>query len=178
MLSGIIVAGFSHQAVAQVTAKPPSSYNKQEQEAVEVVKGWLNAWRAYDLEKLMSYMAKNLVFRGDPSEPLQYGRDAFRRLAQGVINRWSGMDLQEVYAVGGEAETVVLIKRVDYFPANGRGPFSGMAIPVAVMFRVKNGKITEWLDAPLIPVGPGAPLPPGFRPPPGGPGGAKRLGGN
>jgi len=46
MLSGIIVAGFSHQAVAQVTAKPPSSYNKQEQEAVEVVKGWLSAWRA------------------------------------------------------------------------------------------------------------------------------------
>jgi len=178
VLSAVVVTGFSHQAAAQATSKPPSSYNQQEREAVDVVKGWINAWRAYDTEKLMSYMADDLVFRADPSEPLQYGREGFRRIAQGVINGWSGMDLEEVYAVGGEADTVVLFKRVDYFPGNGRGPLSGLAIPVAVMFRVKNGKITEWLDAPLIPVGPGAPMPPGMRgrgaPPGAGPGGPGR----
>jgi len=170
--------------VAQATGKPPSSYNPQEREAVEVVQGWISAWRTYDLTKLMSYMADDLIFRADPSEPLQNGRDGFERIARGVMNGWCGMDLEEVFVVGGEADTVALFKRIDYFPGNpapGRGPggLTGLAVPVAVMFRVKNGKITEWLDAPLIPVGPGAPPLPGSParggPPPGGrPGGPGR----
>jgi ketosteroid isomerase-like protein len=172
-MTALMIAGLARMATAQATAKPPSSYNQQEREAVEVVKGWIGAWRAYDVENLMSYMADSLVFRADPSEPLQYGRDGFRQIAQRVMNGWSGIDLQEVFVVGGETDTVALFKRVDYFPGNGRGAFSGLAVPVAVMFRVKGGKITEWLDAPLIPVGPGAPPMPGARgrgaPPPGAP---------
>jgi len=69
------------------------------------------------------------------------------------------MDLQEVFVVGGEADTVVMFKRIDYFPGGGRGAFTGISVPVAVMFRVKNAKVVEWLDEPLIPVGPGAPPP-------------------
>jgi SnoaL-like domain len=164
---GLVFAGLHQPVFAQATGKAPSTYNAQEREAVEVVKGWINAWRAYDLEKLMSYMDDKLVFRGDPIEPLR-GREAFRKMAQGVIKGWSGMDIEEIYPVGSETETIVLFKRVDYFPGDTGFFLRGMAIPVAVMMRIKNGKVTEYLDAPLIPVGPGAPLPPGVKPMPGG----------
>ena len=184
VLCGLVVAGFAHQSAAQATGKPPASYNPQERAAVTVVQGWIEAWKAHDIDKLMSYMADNLVFRADVSEELQYGRDGFERIARGVMNFWCGMDLEEVFVVGGDTGTVVLAKRIDYFPGNpprgrGAGGLTGMAIPVAIMFRVKNGTITEWLDAPLIPVGPGAPPMPGAGgrggPPPGaGPGGPGR----
>jgi limonene-1,2-epoxide hydrolase len=166
-------------ADAPVTIKPPSSYNQQEREAVEVVRGWLNAWTAYDLNKLMSYMAEDSIYRGDPSESL--GRRAgFQSMAQGVMNGWCGMDLEEIFVIGGERDTMVLSKRIDYFPGDsGFGALRGMAIPVAVMFRIRGGKIVEYLDAPLIPVGPGAWGAGGRRggappvAPAGGPGGAR-----
>jgi len=172
-------------ANAQATINPPSSYNQQEREAVEVVRKWINAWTAYDMTTLMSLMSDDLIFRADPSESLQ-PLPPFQRMAQGVMNLWCGMDLEEVFVVGGERDTMVLIKRVDYFPGDGGfGILRGIAVPVAVMFRVRGGKIVEYLDAPLIPVGPGA-VPPGGRrgggpppgaavggPPPGGPGGAR-----
>ena len=44
-IGALAVVGLAGPAVAQATAKPPSSYNQQEREAVEVVKGWINAWR-------------------------------------------------------------------------------------------------------------------------------------
>ena len=150
VLCGLVVAGSAHQSAAQATGKPPASYNPQERAAVTVVQGWIEAWKAHDIDKLMSYMADNLVFRADVSEELQYGRDGFERIARGVMNFWCGMDLEEVFVVGGDTGTVVLAKRIDYFPGNpprgrGAGGLTGMAIPVAIMFRVKNGKITEVL---------------------------------
>ena len=110
-----MMAGLARMATAQATTTPPSSYNQQEREAVEVVKGWIGAWRAYDVEKLMSYTADGLVFRADPSEPLQQGRAA----------------IDELFVTGTEWDTAVLIKRAD---------------GIATFFRVKNRRITEWLD--------------------------------
>jgi limonene-1,2-epoxide hydrolase len=179
-----VVVGLPVEAQAQATAKPQFIWNQQEREAVDAVKAWVNAWSTKDPQRVAELMADNLVFRADVSEQLQYGRDGFERIARGVMNGWCDMELEEVFVVGGDTDTVVLAKRIDYFsgnPPRGRGPggLTGMAIPVAIMFRVKNGKITEWLDAPLIPVGPGAPPMPGARgrggPPPGArPGGPGR----
>jgi hypothetical protein len=108
------------------------------------------------MNKLMSYMADNSIYRADPSESLGL-LPGFQRMAQGVINGWCGMDLEEIFVIGGERDTMVLSKRIDYFPGDGGfGILRGMAIPVAVMFRIRGGKIVEYLDAPLIPVGPGA----------------------
>ena len=161
IIGALALVGLAGLAAAQTTAKPPSSYNQQEREAVEVVKGWINAWRSHDIPKLMSYMSDDLVYRADVSEQLQYGKEGFETMAKRVGPGWCGMDLQEVFVVGGDADTIVMFKRIDYFPGSGRGPFTGISVPVAVMFRVKGGKVVEWLDEPLIPVGPGAPPPPG-----------------
>jgi limonene-1,2-epoxide hydrolase len=158
---GLILIAVAGPVDAQATGKAPSSYNQQEREAVEVVKGWINAWKTYDIAKLMSFMSDDLIYRADDSEPLQHGKDGFETMARRVGPSWCGMDLQEIFVVGGEWDTVVLAKRIDYFPGGRGGPFQGIAVPVAAMFRIKNGKIMEWLDAPLIPVGPGAPPPPG-----------------
>ena len=119
-------------------------------------------------------MADDLIFGGDPSESLQ-PLPPFQRMAQGVMNLWCGMDLEEVFVVGGERDTMVLIKRIDYFPGDGGfGILRGMAIPVAVMFRIRGGRSSNTSTPPPIPVGPGA-APPGGRrgggPPPGAGGG-------
>jgi hypothetical protein len=51
-------------------------------------------------------------------------------------------------------DTLVLFKRADInAPAGGRGIFSGFTVQVAVFVRVSNGRITEWLDAPINRVG-------------------------
>ncbi len=66
--------------------------------------------------------------------------------------------LDEVYVVGGPLDTMVLFKRADINgPAaapGGRGAgFGGFTVQVAVMVRVSNGRITEWLDAPINRIG-------------------------
>jgi hypothetical protein len=95
------------------------------------------------------------------SEELQYGRDGFERVARGLMNAWCGMDLDEVFVVGGDTDTLVLAMRIDYFPgqlamrAQG-GRVYGHGHSRGDHVSRQERKITEWLDAPLIPVRPGA----------------------
>ena len=148
-------AGPPSRVTTEAHGQAPEQYTPQEAEAVAIVEQWIDAWVTYDLVRLVSLMEEDVVFRADPVEDLQYGRRNFCLIAAAVINGWSGLDLQELYVVGGEQDTSVLIRRVDYFPPGGRG-LAGQAIDVATFLRVQNGRITEWLDAPTIPVGPGA----------------------
>jgi len=60
-----------------------------------------------------------------------------------------------LYVVGGPSETLVLLKRTDINnPAGLEGTLGGYPVEVAVLLRVKNGKIIEWFDAPTIRIGP------------------------
>ncbi len=144
-------------AHAQATAKPPYIYNQQEREAVEVVKAWFEAWNTRDPNKIAEFMAEDCVFRADPSHPLGTGRAAFAtKVSQSrLIKVFETMKIEEIFVTGTEWDTAVLTKRIDVIGANG-GALAGQSIPVAGFFRVKNRTITEWLDAPIIPVGPGA----------------------
>ena len=60
------------------------------------------------------------------------------------------VDVTEAVAVGGATGTAVLAKRVDTIKLNGRV----RTVPLAAFFRVEHGKIQEWLDMPLVPLGP------------------------
>ncbi len=130
---------------------------KQERDAVQVVNAWDAAWAAKDAEKIGAFMAENCEFRADPSEPeLKKGRAQFISDIKRLVELGITMTIVDTVAYGGEAGTAVLQKRVDTITING----NKREIPLAAFFRVKDGKIQEWLDIPLVILGP----PPGAQP--------------
>jgi uncharacterized protein (TIGR02246 family) len=152
LVVGGILVGVCLDAHAQGTAKPQYIWNQQEREAAEVVKAWIAAFATKDPQKVASYMAENCVFRGDPSQPLQKGREAFVKEISGFIGVIANIKIDEIYVTGNEWDTAVLTKRTDTLSPNAGGPLGGKAVPLAGFFRVKNKKITEWLDVPLFPL--------------------------
>jgi uncharacterized protein (TIGR02246 family) len=137
-------------AQAQATAKPEYIYNQQEREAAEVVKAWVAAWSAHDVQKMADYMSDDCVFRGDPSQKLQTGRAAFMAEISRFIQIVDSMKIDELFVTGTEWNTAVLIKRSDTIRANSGSRAAGRTVPFAAFFRVKNKKITEWLDTPIV----------------------------
>jgi hypothetical protein len=138
----------------QVTA----NYTPQEAAAVAVVETWINRTAAHDLDGAMSVIDNNILVRPDPAEKPEYGPVAqcsaypFTRSPQSFVR------LDELYAVGGPLDTMVLFKRADInspaAPPGTRGAgFGGFTVQVAGMARVSNGRITEWLDAPINKIG-------------------------
>jgi hypothetical protein len=135
----------------------PENYNAQEAAAVAVADTWVRTTAAHDLDGAMSMLDNNLIVRPDPARQPAYGPVAqcssypFPRDA-------SVLSLNEMYVVGGPWDSMVLFKRSDInapaLPPTARGAIlGGFAVQVAVMVRVNNGRITEWLDAPINRIG-------------------------
>ena len=137
----------------QVTA----NYSPQEASAAAVVETWVSRSAAHDLDGAMSVIDNNILVRPDPAEKPEYGPVAqcsaypFTRIPQSFVR------LDELYVVGGPLDSMVLFKRADInLPAASAGMgavFGGFTVQVAAMVRVSDGKITEWLDAPINKVG-------------------------
>jgi limonene-1,2-epoxide hydrolase len=129
---------------------------KEEQDAVQVVNGWDAAWATKDAEKIGAFMAEDCEFRADPREPeLKKGRAQFVTDMKRLVALGITIKIVDTVAYGGEAGTAVLQKRIDTITING----TPRDIPLAAFFRVKDGKIQEWLDIPLVILGP----PPGAQ---------------
>jgi hypothetical protein len=96
-------------AEAQATIKPPSSYNQQEREAVEVVKD--GSTRDHlrhgqvDVHMSVSRLSRRSPRRSKPPHP-------FRRMALGVMNGWCG-GRRGSLVIGGPRDTMVMIGRID-----------------------------------------------------------------
>ena len=149
---GVLVA-FSVTGLAEAQAR---AMTKEEQAAVQVVNGWDAAWATKDAEKIGAFMAQNCEFRLDPSEPeLKKGRAQFVTEMKRLVELGITIKIVDTVAYGGEAGTAVLQKRIDTISINGKS----RDIPLAAFFRVKDGKIQEWLDIPLVTLGP----PPGAQ---------------
>jgi len=134
-----------------------SGSSQLEQDAIKVVNAWDAAWATKDAEKVAAYMAEDCEFRADPRETeLKKGRAEFVNSMKRLIGAGITIQVIETHAMGGEAGTAVLQKRIDTITIGGQR----REIPLAAFFRVKDGKIQEWLDMPLVV----------FNAPPGGPG--------
>jgi hypothetical protein len=135
----------------------PANYLPQEAAAVNVVENWVRTTAAHDLDGAMSVLDNNMIVRPDPARQPAYGPVA-QCSSYPFPRSNSIVRLEEVYVVGGPLDTMVLFKRADIngpaVPPGGRGAvFGGFTVQVAVMVRVSNGRITEWLDAPINRVG-------------------------
>jgi limonene-1,2-epoxide hydrolase len=107
-------------------------------------------------------MAEDLIYSDNEKGRLKRGRDKF----EAQYAQWSKMiryyDIQETYAAADAGGVVMLPKRLDH---TNRG-----AMPYTGVFKVKDGKITFWVD---LGIGKRPPIPPGAAPlggggPPGG----------
>ena len=136
----------------EATGQNPANYTPEEAAAVAVVKKWIETSTNHDLAAHMALIDDNVVFRPDPTSGLRRGARAYCGAYGFVRSATSVLKLDELYVVGGPSETLVIIKRTDInSPADtGReGALSGYQVSLVVFARVKNGKISEWYDAPL-----------------------------
>ena len=134
----------------QATGQNPANYTPDEAAAVAVVQKWIETTNKHDLAAHMALVDDNVTFRGDPLEPLERGARGYCT-AYGFVRGNGSVRIDELYVVGGPSETIVLMKRTDLNAPAGRGVggLGGYPVPVGVLARVKNGKVTEWYDAPV-----------------------------
>ena len=150
-----VLVAFAVTGLAPAEAQT-RTLTKEEQDAVQVVNGWDAAWATKDAEKIGAFMAEDCEFRADPREPeLKKGRAQFVTDMKRLVELGITIKIVDTVAYGGEAGTAVLQKRIDTITING----TKRDIPLAAFFRVKDGKIQEGLDMPLVILGP----PPGAQ---------------
>ena len=136
----------------EVTGQNPANYTPAEAVAVAVVVKWVETTANHDLAAHMALIDDNIVFRPDPTSALRRGARAYCGAYGFVRSATSVIRLDELFVVGGPTETLALIKRTDInnpASAGREGALDGYQVSLHVFARVRNGKITEWYDAPL-----------------------------
>ena len=137
----------------EATGQNPANYTPAEAAAAAVVVKWIETTTNHDLAAHMALIEDNIVFRGDPTSPLRRGARAYCGAYGFVRSPTTVIKLDELFVVGGATETLALIKRTDINNPAGpgrEGGLNGYQVSLHVLARVnRNGKITEWYDAPL-----------------------------
>ena len=99
-------------------------------------------WALRDVEKLVPYLADNLVYQMFEKRPDMIGIEEFRREVGPFLKDLARVewDILRTFTIG----QVVINERVDHFIARPGG--RSMHFPIAGLFVVKNGKIELWRD--------------------------------
>ena len=134
----------------EATGQLPANYTKEEAAAVEVIKKWIETTNSKDLDAHMALIDPNIVFRGDPTGNLGHGPQAYCA-AFGFVRGISFVRTDQLFVIGGPNDVLALLKRTDINSPAGssEGALGGFDVAVGNLVRVKNGKITEWYDAPI-----------------------------
>jgi limonene-1,2-epoxide hydrolase len=92
-----------------------------------------------DLERLVGYFAEDAVYHNIPVDPV-HGREGIRAALASFVTRMEsgGWEVRNQVAAGD----LVMNERVDRFRLGEKQ----IALPVAGVFRVADGKIAEWRD--------------------------------
>ena len=142
-------------------AQDPARYTPDQKATAEVALRWFRDTDSKDLADQMKFVDDEIVYRGDPVETLGHGARGFCTAYNFTYDvSWERFD--ELYIVAGPSQGLVLIKRADMNFGAGAGTggmgLGGDPVAVATFARVRDGKLVEWLDAPINRVGllPGA----------------------
>lgn len=105
---------------------------------IDVVRRFLDAWNANDLEAVVALLADDVVYHNLPVEPIR-GREAVRAYLHGK----GGFDWVDwkLHAIA-ESGNTVLTERSDDFGIGG----VDVSLPVMGAFEVQAGLITAWRD--------------------------------
>jgi len=141
----------------EATGQAAKNYTPEEAEAVAVTQKWFASMSNHDPAANMALVSNDIAFRADPLQSLVRGAYAYCGAFGFTAQKTSKYYIDELYAVGGPKDTLVLMKRADINePATQIGFLGGYRVPVAVLVRVHDGKVTEWYDAPVNKVSIGA----------------------
>jgi len=123
-----------------------SASSEYERSAIALINAWVSALLAKDAEKAASYLDENCQYRDDPFQTtLKQGRAQALNDIRTLLRGLTGMKIETAYAVGSQREVLVLVRRTDTFTLMGKS----VSAPMGAYFRVRGGKILEWLDTPL-----------------------------
>jgi len=143
-----IMLGLAAVAAAPLAhAQPAQASGPEEQQAIALVNTWVTALAVKDAEKAASLMDEDCQYRDDPfQKELKKGRTQALQDIKKLLRGLTSMKIEAAYAVGSSKNDVlVLVRRVDEFNLGGKQ----VTIPMGAYYRVRNGKILEWLDTPL-----------------------------
>lgn len=134
----------------EATGQAAKNYTPEEAEAVAVVQKWFASMTNHDMAGNMALVSNDVAFRGDPVQPLVRGADGYCGAFTFPTHETSVYSIDELYVVGGPKDALILMKRADINePAGDIGFLGGYRVPVAVLVRVHDGKVTEWYDVPV-----------------------------
>jgi limonene-1,2-epoxide hydrolase len=121
----------------------------------EIVTRFCEAWKRGDIEELMSFFAADAVYHNIPVAPVK-GAKAIREAFLVFAKLMDSIELENLHVAANG--NVVFTERIDHFRWKGKT----LALPVAGVFEVRDGKITAhrdyfdyatWLNATGIPLG-------------------------
>lgn len=104
-----------------------------------LVREFCAAWSKLDPDVLADYFTEDAVYHNIPLQPLS-GREAIREFVAGFLEGAESAEFRIGHQIA--SGNVVMNERVDAFRMAGRE----IAIPVAGVFEVRNGKIAAWRD--------------------------------
>lgn len=108
-------------------------------DAETTVNHFCKLWEKRNLEEIVAYFTEDAVYHNMPMEPAK-GKAAIRR----VINTFLPMAKSVRFEILRTASNgkIVFNERIDRFDLGGKQ----VAVPVAGMFEVTDGKISLWRD--------------------------------
>jgi hypothetical protein len=134
----------------EATGQAAKNYTPEEAEAVAVTQKWFASMNDHDMAANMALVSNDIAFRADPVQPLVRGAQGYCGAFPLPTHATSMYYIDELYAVGGPRDALILIKRGDINePATEIGFLGGYRVPVAALLRVHDGKVTEWYDVPV-----------------------------
>lgn len=110
-----------------------------ESDNVRIVRDFCAAWRRRDTDELLGFFAADAVYHNMPIEPLR-GVDAIRDTVSAFVVPAEHIEF-ELLAIASSGD-FVFTERVDRFTMMGKS----IALPVAGVFEIRNGKIAAWRD--------------------------------
>jgi limonene-1,2-epoxide hydrolase len=106
---------------------------------VELVLDFCRIWSRRNSAEIVSYFADDAVYHNLPQDPLE-GRAAIKAFLDDFFPSITSAEFEILHnAAEGD---VVFTERVDRFETGGKK----VALPVAGVFEVKDGKIVAWRD--------------------------------
>lgn len=164
VLGGLAAVAAAPAVAATKTGSSAPVQGPEEKGAIAVIKAWTDALVAKDLTKALAFVDDAIQYRDDPFQiTLKTGKAHLEEDLKILLRGLTAVTYRDIYAVGSpKNDVLVLTRRVDTFQL---GPKS-IDQEIGGYFRVRSGKILEWLDTPLVEM----PKPPAGMPPLGAPG--------
>jgi len=108
-------------------------------ESEQLIREFCAAWKRKNIDEILGYFTPDAVYHNMPLEPL-HGIDAIRTTLDMFVTPAERIEF-EMLGIASAGD-LVFTERVDRFTMMG----NTVALPVAGVFQVRNGKIAAWRD--------------------------------